>query len=182
RLGEMGEPDLRRAAARERRRSGEALEEHAPERVDVALPRRLPALDQLWREVVRRAEELALGGQPRRVRAARQPEVRQSRSSLAERLVEPVPADHLPRSGELAHGRIMIRFRLLGPVEAPAKLPGGKPTALLARLLLEPGRVVPVDTLVDDLWRDPPASAHKVVQVYVSQLRKALGADAIETK
>ncbi|TML34879.1 MAG: AfsR/SARP family transcriptional regulator [Actinobacteria bacterium] len=76
----------------------------------------------------------------------------------------------------------MIRFRLLGPVEAPAKLPGGKPRALLARLLLEPGRVVPVDTLVDDLWREPPASAHKVVQVYVSQLRKALGPDAIETR
>ena len=76
----------------------------------------------------------------------------------------------------------MIRYRLLGPVEAPAKLPGGKPRALLARLLLEPGRVVPVDTLVDDLWREPPASAHKVVQVYVSQLRKVLGADAIETR
>jgi DNA-binding SARP family transcriptional activator len=76
----------------------------------------------------------------------------------------------------------MIRYRLLGPVEAPAKLPGGKPKALLARLLLEPGRVVPADTLVDDIWRDPPASAHKVVQVYVSQLRKALGAAAIETR
>ena len=76
----------------------------------------------------------------------------------------------------------MIRYRLLGPVEAPAQLPGGKPKALLARLLLEPGRVVPADTLVDDLWREPPASAYKVVQVYVSQLRKALGADAIETR
>ena len=76
----------------------------------------------------------------------------------------------------------MIRYRLLGPVEGPADLPGGKPKALLARLLLEPGRVVPADALVDDLWRDPPASAHKVVQVYVSQLRKALGAGAIETR
>jgi DNA-binding SARP family transcriptional activator len=95
--------------------------------------------------------------------------------ALAEQLFEPVPPD-------FAHVRIMIRYRLLGPVEAPAELPGGKPRALLARLLLEPGRVVPVDTLVDDLWRDPPASAHKVVQVYVSQLRKALGADAIETR
>ena len=76
----------------------------------------------------------------------------------------------------------MIRYRLLGPVEGPAALPGGKPKALLARLLLEPGRVVPADTLVDDLWRDPPASAHKVVQVYVSQVRKALGADTIETR
>jgi len=81
----------------------------------------------------------------------------------------------------------MARFRLLGPVEAlvdgePAKLPGGKPRALLVRLLLEPGRVVPVDTLVDDLWREPPPSAHKVVQVYVSQLRKVIGPDAIQTR
>jgi DNA-binding SARP family transcriptional activator len=75
----------------------------------------------------------------------------------------------------------VIRFRVLGPVE-PAELPGGKPRALLARLVLEPGRVVPAETLVDALWREPPASAHKVVQVYVSQLRKALGADAIETR
>jgi DNA-binding SARP family transcriptional activator len=97
-------------------------------------------------------------------------------STLAEQLLEPVRAD------ELVHGRIMIRYRLLGPVQAAAKLPGGKPKALLARLLLESGRVVPADTLVDDLWRDPPASAHKVVQVYVSQLRKALGPDAIETR
>ena len=82
---------------------------------------------------------------------------------------------------------MMIRFRLLGPVEAladgePAKLPGGKPRALLARLVLEPGHVVPVDTLIDELWREPPASAQKVVQVYVSQLRKALGAESIETR
>jgi DNA-binding SARP family transcriptional activator len=103
-------------------------------------------------------------------------------SARAEQLLQAVRADDLTRSRELAHRRIMIRYRLLGPVEAPAKLPGGKPRALLARLLLEPGRVVPVDTLVDDLWREPPASAHKVVQVYVSQLRKALGPDAIETR
>jgi len=70
---------------------------------------------------------------------------------------------------------------VLGPVE-PAELPGGKPRALLVRLALEPGRVVPDDALVDALWHEPPASAHKVVQVYVSQLRKALGADAIETR
>jgi DNA-binding SARP family transcriptional activator len=107
--------------------------------------------------------------------------------SFAQRLLEPVLPDEGPRCGELAHSCMMIRFRLLGPVEAlvdgeRTKLPGGKPTALLARLLLEPGRVVAVDTLVDDLWREPPASAHKIVQVYVSQLRKALGADAIETR
>jgi DNA-binding SARP family transcriptional activator len=79
-------------------------------------------------------------------------------------------------------------FRLLGPLEAivdgePVAIAGAKPRALLARLLLDPGRVVSADALVDALWGErPPASARKVTQVYVSQLRKALGADAIETR
>jgi DNA-binding SARP family transcriptional activator len=80
-----------------------------------------------------------------------------------------------------------IRYRILGPFEArlgeePVALPGGKPSALLARLLLDQGRVVSVDALVDSLWADAPASAHKIVQVYVSQLRKALGPARIETR
>ena len=82
----------------------------------------------------------------------------------------------------------MTEFRLLGPLEAiedglPVSLPGGKPRALLACLLLEAGRVVSAETLVESLWGErAPASAHKVLQVYVSQLRKALGAGAIETR
>ena len=83
RLGQVREPDLRRAAAGEGRLAGETLVQHAAERVDVAPPTRLPTLDQLRREVVRRPEQLTLGGQPRRVRAAREPEVGQSRSPLA---------------------------------------------------------------------------------------------------
>jgi DNA-binding SARP family transcriptional activator len=80
-----------------------------------------------------------------------------------------------------------IRYRILGPLEVRSggevvALPGGKPSALLARLLLDAGRVVSVDALVDSLWADAPASAHKVVQVYVSQLRKALGPAQIETR
>jgi DNA-binding SARP family transcriptional activator len=106
--------------------------------------------------------------------------------TFPEQLLQAVAADGLAGAGDVAHGcdyprPIVIRFRVLGPVE-PAELPGGKPRALLARLVLEPGRVVPAETLVDALWREPPASAHKVVQVYVSQLRKALGAEAIETR
>src|SRR5712691_5603291 len=82
----------------------------------------------------------------------------------------------------------MTEFRLLGPLEAsahgkPVELPGGKPRALLARLLLDAGRVVGVETLVDSLWGErAPPSANKVLQVYVSQLRKALGAGRIETR
>jgi DNA-binding SARP family transcriptional activator len=82
----------------------------------------------------------------------------------------------------------MNRFLLLGPLEASVDrkrvdLPGGKPSALLARLLLDSGRVVAVEELVDSLWGERhPASAQKVLQVYVSQLRKALGAGQIETR
>ncbi len=82
-LGQVREPDLRRAAAGEGRLAGETLVQHAAERVDVARTTRLPTLDQFRREVVRRSEQLTLGGQPGRVRAPREPEIGQSRSPLA---------------------------------------------------------------------------------------------------
>jgi DNA-binding SARP family transcriptional activator len=78
-------------------------------------------------------------------------------------------------------------FRLLGPLEAsvegrPIALPAGKPSALLARLLLDANRVVPAETLVEALWGEaPPPSARKVLQAHVLQLRKALGRERIET-
>jgi DNA-binding SARP family transcriptional activator len=76
----------------------------------------------------------------------------------------------------------MTAYRLLGPFEALVPLPGGKPRALLARLLLDAGHVVSAPTLVDELWEQPPRSAPKVLQAHVSALRKALGAEAIETR
>ena len=74
-----------------------------------------------------------------------------------------------------------MEFGILGPLEAvgpagPVTLNAPKHRALLAMLLLcrdEPA--VSVDRLVDALWDEPPASAHKLVQVYVSQVRNALG-------
>ena len=75
RLGQVREPDLGDPAAGEGRLSRDALVKDAPERIHVAGARRLLTLDQLGREVVRRAEQLALGGQPRRVCAPRQSEV-----------------------------------------------------------------------------------------------------------
>ena len=80
----------------------------------------------------------------------------------------------------------MVELRLLGPVEAlvdgePVALPA-KQRALLAALALEHGRAVSTDRLVDILWGEwPPEQAVKTLQVYVSQLRRSLGADAIET-
>ena len=75
-------------------------------------------------------------------------------------------------------------YRLLGPLEAsdgdtPVVFGGRKQRALLARLLLDANRTVPVDRLIDDLWgADVPDTAAKMVQIYVSQLRKALPAAA----
>jgi DNA-binding SARP family transcriptional activator len=81
-----------------------------------------------------------------------------------------------------------VEFRILGPVEAldegqPVPLPAGKPLTLLRILLLDRNRVVGVDALVDELWGDEPSeSATKALQGYVSQLRKAIGADRLVTK
>lgn len=53
---------------------------------------------------------------------------------------------------------------------------------LLAALLVDSGRVVPVDALVDRLWGDrPPHGARNAVQNYVLRLRRALGPDVVRT-
>jgi DNA-binding SARP family transcriptional activator len=58
----------------------------------------------------------------------------------------------------------------------------GKPAALLVSLLIRRNDVVSIDRLLDELWDDrPPKSARKLLQAYVSQLRKALGADRVQT-
>ncbi len=83
---------------------------------------------------------------------------------------------------------LSLEFRVLGPLEAadgrmPLALGGPKARALLARLLLDANRTVPVERLVDDLWgEDVPASAVKMVQIHVSRLRKALPASIIRTR
>jgi DNA-binding SARP family transcriptional activator len=53
-------------------------------------------------------------------------------------------------------------------------LKGPRHRAVLARLLIAKGRVVPVDRLVDDLWDDPPEGAVGAIQTFVSTLRRAL--------
>jgi predicted ATPase/DNA-binding SARP family transcriptional activator len=77
-----------------------------------------------------------------------------------------------------------MEFRLLGPFEVTDAggrvVDAGRPVqrALLALLLLNANRVVPLRTICDGLWGDePPPSAANSVQVYISRLRKVLGAD-----
>lgn len=81
-----------------------------------------------------------------------------------------------------------MQFGILGPFEVsedgrPVEVTGGKQRALLAMLLLNANHVVSVERLVDGLWEDdPPETAAKAVQVYVSHLRKLLGRDRVVTK
>ena len=79
-----------------------------------------------------------------------------------------------------------MEFSILGPVEAAngdAALPLGGPRqrALLACLLVHANRVVAADSLVDQLWVDPPRDAHAALQNQVSRLRKVVG-DRLVTK
>jgi DNA-binding SARP family transcriptional activator/pimeloyl-ACP methyl ester carboxylesterase len=79
-------------------------------------------------------------------------------------------------------------FRLLGPLEvlgdnAPLRIAAGKQRALLACLLLHANRTVSRDQIVDALWgEDVPDSAQKMVQIHVSQLRKALPESRLHTR
>jgi peptide/nickel transport system substrate-binding protein len=75
-------------------------------------------------------------------------------------------------------------IRLLGPIEAslddgPAPLGPRQQRAVLAMLALQLNRTVSVDRLIEGLWGErAPPSASKLVQLYVSQLRKLLGDEA----
>jgi DNA-binding SARP family transcriptional activator len=82
-----------------------------------------------------------------------------------------------PRTG--ADG--VLDFRLLGSLQAlrdgePLALGGQQRRALLAVLLANRNRAVPVGDIVDALWGEqPPASATGSIQVAISALRGVLG-------
>ena len=82
----------------------------------------------------------------------------------------------------------MIEFGILGRLEVvengrPVIVGAPKVRALLAVLLLHRGEVVSTDRLIDALWGErAPATAAKTVQVYVSNLRKALGDGVLVTR
>jgi DNA-binding SARP family transcriptional activator len=81
-----------------------------------------------------------------------------------------------------------MEFRILGPLEVvedgrTLDLPGKKQRALLAMLLLDANRAVSSERLIEALWEDDPTdTAQQAVQVYVSQLRKRLGRERLETQ
>ena len=71
-------------------------------------------------------------------------------------------------------------IRLLGPIEAsldgrPVALGAPQQRAVLAMLALQVNQTVSADRLSEGLWGErAPATAPKMVQLYVSQLRKLL--------
>src|SRR5713226_7559954 len=79
-------------------------------------------------------------------------------------------------------------FRILGPLEVledgrALDLGGARQRAVVALLVLHANRVVAQEHLIDALWDgEPPETARKALQVYVSQLRKVLGRERLETK
>lgn len=85
---------------------------------------------------------------------------------------------------------MLVEYRILGPLEVvdegePVALGRPKERLVLAVLLLHANEFVARERLIDELWGEsPPPTARKAVNVYVSQLRKALvrnGHDPITT-
>ncbi|WP_406134663.1 BTAD domain-containing putative transcriptional regulator [Streptomyces sp. NBC_01089] len=74
-----------------------------------------------------------------------------------------------------------MRIQVLGPLSAEVNgvsiVPtAGKPRQLLALLAFYPGRVVPVPTLMEEIWgSNSPQSAMTTLQTYILQLRRRLG-------
>ncbi|MCX4528228.1 MULTISPECIES: BTAD domain-containing putative transcriptional regulator [unclassified Streptomyces] len=69
-------------------------------------------------------------------------------------------------------------FSLLGPLqvsldERPLTIAGPRSRRVLATLLLEAGRVVPVAGLTEAVWDDPPATAREQLQNVAAALRRA---------
>ena len=82
-----------------------------------------------------------------------------------------------------------MRFGILGPFTVAddhgceVALGGPKQRSVLAILLLHAGEVVSTDRVIDELWGErASATSAKTVQVYVSNLRKALGDGVLVTR
>src|SRR5262245_56901345 len=74
-----------------------------------------------------------------------------------------------------------VQFRVVGPVEIHSddgrvsSLPRRRERSLLAILLLDAGRTVPMDRLCALLWDDdPPEHARQAVRTHVARIRAVL--------
>ena len=73
-----------------------------------------------------------------------------------------------------------VTFGVLGPVVAwdadgaALDLKGPRHRAVLARLAVARGQVVPLGVLIEDLWETPPAGAAGAIRTFVGALRRAI--------
>ena len=86
---------------------------------------------------------------------------------------------------DVAKSDTRVSFGVLGPLEVHdgggrLEIGGRRLRALLASLLLDPGRTVPFGVLVEGVWgADPPSGVGNALQALVSRLRGALGRDTV---
>jgi YVTN family beta-propeller protein len=84
--------------------------------------------------------------------------------------------------------RRRVDLALLGPLEVridgrPVSLGGPKQRAVLALLLLHANEVVSRDRLIEGVWGEqPPSTAGRSLDSYISRLRTLLGAERIERR
>jgi tetratricopeptide (TPR) repeat protein len=77
---------------------------------------------------------------------------------------------------------VVLALEVVGQ-DTARPLGGAKQRAVLAILLLHRGEVLSAERLIDELWGEsPPGAAAKVLQGYISRLRKTLGADVLLTR
>lgn len=82
-----------------------------------------------------------------------------------------------------------MEFGILGPLQVRGgddrelEINGTRRRGLLLRLLVDANSMVSVGRLIEDLWEgDPPPAASQTIQSHVSNLRRAIGKDRIETQ
>jgi two-component system, OmpR family, response regulator QseB len=80
----------------------------------------------------------------------------------------------------LRYGELVVDTQF-GEVSVDGQAVSLSPTeyALLMAMLTEPGEVLPPDRLARDVWSEP--ASVNLVQVYISYLRRKIGADRIRT-
>jgi len=109
-------------------------------------------------------------------------------SGLISLIVRSSPGIALPQRVVRSAWAIDMQYRILGPFVVAKDgvevvIGSGKQRALLVLLLLHANEAVSTDRLIDHLWSESRSkSATKVLQNYVSRLRRLLGEGALITR
>ncbi|WP_328404598.1 BTAD domain-containing putative transcriptional regulator [Nocardia sp. NBC_00403] len=76
---------------------------------------------------------------------------------------------------------VLGSFEVRGDDDRPVEVVGVKVRALVARLAMEPGRVVSADALTEAIWGDrPPANGANALQALASRVRRVIGSARLE--